>query len=58
MVKIVNSFLSSKPKNSGQLRSNEDTTKIAIDERLRRTLGMTEHLQIRSPLLELLNTVQ
>lgn len=58
MVKIVNLFLSSKPKNSGQLRSNEDTTKTAIDERLRRTLGMTEHLQLRSSLLELLNTVQ
>lgn len=27
-------FFSSKPKNSGQLGSNEDTAKIAIDERL------------------------
>lgn len=36
MAKTVNPFLSSKPKNSGQLGSSEDTTKIAIDERLGR----------------------
>lgn len=36
MAKTLSSFFCSKPQSSGQTRRNEDTAKIAIDERLLR----------------------